>query len=304
MKLPIASIKKINKTWIVLGAALVIGVIAAFSARSFLSTQMAEMEARGKGQTVDVLVAKMELNKGSVLSSANLAVRPVPIEYAHSTALKPEEFTRIDGQVIGYKVNKGEMIFWSLMESKKVPTFSARLGAGQRAITVAVDEINSISGMLEPGDIIDLMFTADKEGKKTVIPLLQSIQVMATGQRSVDDPKTGERTSFATVTLNTTPLQAKNVIIARESGKLTALLRNPEDKQPIGNKTYDLTAMPELKSGVRGPAASGIPVLYGGSGARFSPEALKLGPYRGSAPTADTQLVRPPPGAARAPGTP
>lgn len=286
MKIKLPSIQKINKTWIILAVALGIGVIAALATRSYLSTQIEAIEARGKHETVEVVVAKTEIEKGTVLSTKNLAVRNIPIEYAHSAAVKPEDFERIDGQIIGYKIKAGEMMMWSLMESKKMPTFSARVAVGRRAITVAVDEINSISGMLEPGDLIDLMFTVEQNGKKVILPLLQSIQVMATGQRSADDPKSGERVQFATVTLNTTPEQAKNVIIARETGKLTALLRNPEDRQAIGSKSYDLSALRGAPGPVRHTSSytayPGVPVLYGGSGHLFPPEALRLGPDRKS----------------------
>lgn len=298
MKLTLPRMRKINKTWVVLGTALAIGLVAALATRSFLSTQMEAIEARAKQPTVEVLVAKSEIAKGSVLSSQNLALRRIPAEYAQSGAVTPADFGRIDGSVIVYKINSGEMIMWSQMESKRAPTFSARVAAGQRAITVMVDEINSISGMLEPGDRIDLMFTLDQDGKKVVFPLLQSLQVMATGQRSVDDAKSGERVQFATVTLNATPDQAKNIIIARETGKLTALLRNPDDQQPIGNKGYDLASLfgatRELPRVVHG---GGIPVLYGGSGGAFPPEALKLGRYRqaGSLPAPPPVIPAPDP---------
>ncbi|MES2161630.1 MAG: Flp pilus assembly protein CpaB [Pseudomonadota bacterium] len=281
MKLKIPDLSKVNKTWAVLGIALAIGLLAAVATRSFLSTQVAEIEARNQHQIVSVVVAKTELAQNTVLTNKNVAVRKIPVEYAHSGAVLPADFERIDGSAIAFQVKAGEMIMWSQMAGKRAPTFSARLDKGQRAITVVVDEINSISGMLEPGDLIDLMFTVDQNGKKVVLPLLQSMQVMATGQRSVDDPKSGERTQFATVTLDATPDQAKNIIIARETGKLTALLRNPEDKQAVGNKSYDLAALlgaqPEARPSNH---ARGIPVLYGGSGTKYPPEALHLGRYR------------------------
>jgi pilus assembly protein CpaB len=282
MKLPRIRLPQIKKSWLVLAIALGIGTLAALIARGFLTGQMAQMEARGKHQTINLVVAKDEIAKGSLLSSANLAVRPIPIEFAHSGAVKPEEFANIDGQVLAYRVKSGEMILWSQMESKKAPTFSARVGVGHRAITVAVDEINSISGMLEPGDLIDLIFTVEQNGKKVIFPLLQTIQVMATGQRSVDDPKNGGRLQFATVTLNVTPAQAQNVVMARETGKLTALLRNPDDKLAIGNARYDLAALFGTPSPNRRNRADGIPVLYGGGANKFSSEALNLERYRAS----------------------
>jgi len=180
------------------------------------------------------------------------------------------------------------MILWSLMEGKRTPTFSARVEAGRRAMTVPVDEISSISGMLEPGDTVDLMVTLDQRGRKLTFPLLQTVQVMATGQRVVDDPKTGDRRSYSTVTLDITPEQAQYVIVAREAGRITALLRNPQDKQPLADARSDVAQLLGLKDGA---AVSNterdlqVPVLYGGrGGAGLPPEGLRLGQYVSSDP--------------------
>jgi pilus assembly protein CpaB len=228
---------------------------------------MRAIQAGNQQRTVNLIVAKANLKRGDTLSSDNLALRPIPVEYAHSVAATPDQFDRLDGQVLGYPVKDGEMILWGMMETKKAPTFSSRVEIGRRAITVQVDEINSISGMLAPGDVIDLILSLDRSGVKISRPLLQGVRVMATGQRSVDDPVSGEKYRYATVTLDTTPAQAHQLIAAREAGKLTALLRNPLDHgQP------DLASLPGPGSGpARAPhgerSARTIPVLYGGSGA-------------------------------------
>lgn len=266
-----------GKTWVVLGIALAIGVLAALAARSYLTGEIQAIEARAKGKTAMVVVAKRDLGKGIKLSPENVAVREVPAEYAHSVAVSPDQFERISGQALAFSVKGGEMILWGLIEPQKLPTFSARVEAGHRAMTVAVDEINSISGMIEPGDTIDLIVSQDQQGKKITYPLLQSVLVMATGQRSVDDPKSGERRQYSTVTLETTPRQAQNVIAARETGRLTALLRNPTDKQQIEKSRTDLAAIPGGKSSVRSRfIRREVPVIYGGSLARLAPEALRL----------------------------
>lgn len=268
---------KPNKTWIMLGVALGIGLLTAVVAYTYLSNQMQAIEARARGATVPIVVAKVDLPKGARLSPQNVAVREIPRDFAHSGAVQPAQFDRLDGQVLAYPVKGGEMILWSLTEGKKIPTFSARIESGRRAMTVPVDEINSISGMLEPGDIIDLILTVDHNSRKATFPLLQSVQVMATGQRSVDDPKSGERRSYSTVTLDTTPEQAQRVIVAREAGKITALLRNPEDKQPMPNGRGDIGTLLGIQDDLA--ATDGeerhIPVLYGGK-SKFSEEELYL----------------------------
>lgn len=275
-----ASVKtrfKPNKTWIILGIALLIGCLAALAARSYLSTQIEAIEARGKGKTVKVIVARHNLKRGDKVTSNTVAVRDVPVDFAHSAAIAPESFDRVDGQPLAYPVRAGEMVLWSLLEGKKVPTFSARVENGRRAMTVAVDEINSISGLLEPGDLIDLLVTIDQRGRKITRPLLQNIEVMATGQRAIDGARDGERKHYSTVTINITPEQAQQMILARESARITALLRRPDDRNPIPGGNANMVAL--LNSAAAAPVApppdSGIPVLYGGS-AKMTPDSLRM----------------------------
>jgi len=272
---------KLSKTWVVLIVAVLIGGLAAFAASSFLSGRLADIEARSQGKTVNLVVAKRDLVKGDSLSSDNVAVRAIPADFAQSGAVLPEQFGSIEGEAIGFALKAGEMLMWSQMEGKKVPTFSARIESGRRAITVPVDEINSISGLLEPGDLIDLLVTVDQQGQKMTVPLLQGVQVMATGQRSVDDPKSGERRLYSTVTLNTDPLQAQNVVVAREAGRLTALLRNPQDAARLAGMQGDLSSLlgQRPQPAAQTTSLSQVPVLFGGTGGNIPPEGLYLGQY-------------------------
>ena len=274
-----------NKTWVALAMALAIGLGAAVIARSYLHRQMEAIEARGKSKTRPLIVAKRNLSKGDPISKETIAVRDVPHDYAHSLAIGPEEFSRIAGRALEHGMQHGDILLWNLLEGDKVPTFSARIEVGRRAITVHVDEINSISGLLEPGDAIDLMLTLDQKGRKTTFPLLQNVQVMATGQRSVDDPRSGERRQYSTVTLDTSKAQARSVIIAREAGKITALLRNPKDSEVVEEDSAAMAALLGLAGDVQsliqtaGAAQSpgrAVPVLYGGRRMDFKPEDLLL----------------------------
>jgi pilus assembly protein CpaB len=312
-----------NKTWIAFGMALAIGLGAALIARGYLHRQMEAIEARGKSGTQPLIVAKRPLRKGDPISRETIAVRDVPNDYAHSLAIGPEDFPRIAGRVLEHGMEHGDILLWSLLEGDKVPTFSARIEVGRRAITVHVDEINSISGLLEPGDAIDLMLTLDQKGRKATFPLLQNVQVMATGQRSVDDPASGERRQYSTVTLDTTQAQARSVIIAREAGKITALLRNPKDSGVVEGDSAALAALlgqaGDVQSLVQAAGAAqsserAIPVLYGGRRIDFKPEELMLrqdtahdadeGPLGAAATPTPGNPPAPASGPAPAPGRP
>jgi pilus assembly protein CpaB len=283
---------KLDRTWALLGVAICIGLIAAFAARSYLSGRVADIEAKTRAETTKIVVAKGDLPRGTRLSTDNLAVRDVPKAYAHSGAVLPEQFGRVDGQLLGHAIKSGEMLMWTQLESRKAPTFSARVEAGRRAVTVPVDEISSISGLLEPGDRVDLIVTLERGGQRQTVPVLQSVQVLATGQRSADDARSGERRMYTTVTLDTDPQQARNLILARESGRLTALLRNPGDAVPMAGVPADFAqwlqpgaaaparpaavpAMPVVAA-VAAPASRGVPVLYGGRPQSLTPDALAM----------------------------
>lgn len=257
---------RINKTWLVLGVAVVIGGGAALFANRYFSTQMEEIEARARGETIKLVVAKDNLPKGATLSADNLAVRSVPKEWAHSNAVTPAQFERIDNAVLAFPVQRGEALMWSQLEGEKVPTFSARLNSGQRAVTVPVDEISSISGLVEPGDKIDLLVTVSRDNRKLNFVLLQSVQVMATGSKVevTNDSKDGpSRRTFTTITIDVNPEQARQVFAAREIGKITAMLRAPGDASNVSASRDDAAALLGLIP-PPGKARRSVPVIYGG----------------------------------------
>lgn len=296
-----------RRTWIILVVALVLGGASAMLSLSYLNRQKAAIAAQANlesGQKVQMIVAKRPLGRGDAISAETVAAREIPVEYAHSLALKASDFDRIEGKLLAYPIKAGEMILPSLIQGGAA-TFSARVEPGRRAVTMQVDEISSISGLVEPGDLIDLLLTTSQGGRRSApVPVLLGVEVMATGQRVANDPRTGETRRYSTVTLNTTPEQARNVISAREMGKITALLRNPNDKPAGAVEEVDVSMLddgPAAPSAApRGrpapPPAPEVQVLYGGGG-KSSSQGKVMSNLSG-APAADA-----PPPAAAAPST-
>lgn len=226
----------INRNWLLLGGALALGGIAAYLSHNLITEriQTLEAEARAGRQMVKVVVAKQDLDRGAPLSADTLAVREVPSEYVHASALRPDQFDQFAGVRLGVSLRRGEPVLDLHMESKD-QVFSTTLAKGRRALTFEVDEVNSISGMLRPSDHIDLILTARAGANGNVdstMTLLSNVEVLATGQvvrkRSAQE---GERT-FSTVTLSLLPEDAQRVVVAKSAGKLTAVLRNPDDAVP------------------------------------------------------------------------
>lgn len=267
MKIP-----SMNRSWLLLAVALSVGGISAFGVKRFIDRQVEEVEARSKSKKmVEVLVPKADLPKGTVLSAEAIAVRQVPADWAHSNALGPAEFERIDGQRLAYPVAAGEMLMWSLLEGQRAPSFSAKLPSGRRAITVPVDEVSSISGLLQVGDHIDLMVSAKRDNKVFMFPLMQNVTVLATGSLAVApsdwDGREASKRSYATITLEASPEDARKVLVAREIGKLAAMLRAPDDQAITPSSRNDALGLLGLGGDKpEGEKEAGVPVLYGGHG--------------------------------------
>jgi pilus assembly protein CpaB len=264
-----------NKTWIVLGVALTVGLVAALVARSYLFKQMEEIEARGKTETGKVLAFKHSMNAGEVITLDDMGERSVPVDYIHSGSFQAHRAKEFVGRTIAINLRAGDPVIDAYLRDKKLPSFSTNVVKGKRAVTLPVDEISSISGLLEPEDTIDLLVTLTQKDKKVIVPFLQGVRVLATGQRVMNDPQTGIKKQYSTVTLDASTEESRNLIIARDMGKITALLRNPTDPLPATRSPVNLAALLVADK----PTAAndrGIPVIYGGGRLTEEETALAL----------------------------
>ncbi len=272
MKLNLPAKLKFNKSLAVPVIALVVGTAAALLANRYIKSTIADAIPRQVvGATVDAVVAKASLMKGTKLDNANLAVRKVPAEWMHSNAVTPSQFSQVKGLELVLPAKEGELLLWSQIEGKKAPTFSARLVEGRRALTVSVDEISSISGMVSPGDTIDLVAsTRGGSNRPVMVPVLQAVHVLATGTRVEQAPSEsgGTSRSFTTVTLDVTPQEARRIMAAREVGRITALLRAPGDRQNTMPGLIDARFELGLDAGLAKQDGSTVPVLAGGGDPR------------------------------------
>ena len=219
-----------KKATIVIALAIFAGLIAAWSAQQYISEKVDMLEEQARVETVPRVVAAYDLPEGTKIDAIHVAVREVPKEWVASGSILPDEFIQIEGQVVTASLKRGDQLLWANTAQLKNKPFSDKINPGRRAVTIPVDTINSVSGMLVPGDLIDLYVSFEYRRKPITAPLLQGVLVMATGQQSRpgQDPKdSGNR--YSTVTLDTAPEEAAKLVAARQAGTITALLRNPED---------------------------------------------------------------------------
>ncbi|HEX5684666.1 MAG TPA: Flp pilus assembly protein CpaB [Ideonella sp.] len=266
---------KINTNWLLLGVAIALGIGAVVLSNHVIQRRMAQLEeeANSGKQTVSVVVAKRDMQRGESISGETMAVREVPAEFVHADAIRPEQFASMERQRLAVPIKRGDVLLPVHSEGNGGQVFSATLKKGLRALTFEVDAVNSISGMLRPGDRIDLIYSArpvnaSSEDADVTAPLLSNVAILATDQSLTKrDDESGQERSFSTITLEVSPYDANRIIVAKESGRLTAVLRHPEDEAPNGTRA--LTAA-NLASHGDGRANLGPTIEYivggGGSG--------------------------------------
>lgn len=266
-----------HRNSLLLVVALALGGVAAFGARGYIATEIAAERERlqPRQDTIPIVVAKRAIDKGEVASAENMAVRDVPREYVASGTVTPDRFDGYAGSRLSVPMRAGEPLMHAMLEGADVSTFSAKVQAGIRALTIAVDEINSLSGMLQPGDRIDLMLSARLPAAGAGAPpqeitraLMQDLRVLATGRQVRPGGDERQSRAYTAITVEVTPEQAQRLVVAQRSGKLTAMLRNPGDRAPIAQAPLDVYGLLDLAParGEGGPAPRAPDLIIGGHG--------------------------------------
>ena len=228
------------------------GALAVLGARNYIGERLAIEKARlaPRPDMVEVVVARQELKRGEVASAQTMAVRSIPREYAPGGAITPARFDEVTGARLQVPMKPGEPLLQSALVAAESGAISTRLQPGVRAMTIAVDEVNSLSGMLQPGDRIDLLLTVrplpvqgqlQPEFTRTVI---QDVPVLATGrQRAPQAEDTPTSRSYTAITVEVDPERAQKLVVAQRSGKLTAVLRHPNDREAVVDKRLDVNTL-------------------------------------------------------------
>ena len=255
------------KYFFVLVISIALGVLGVYLRKRIIDHEITSFKASMEKTEVmsSVVVPSRNLMKGEIVSASDLAVRELPAEYVDSNSVSPNNYKTALGQKVTFNVDQGKPLLWAHLDGGSAKTFSGRIDDGKRAMTMRVDEINSISGFLRPKDNVDLLLTySDSDGTKTY-PFMQNLHVLATGSQTVVDSTNPESVSrFSTITVHVNPVDAKRITLAQERGKLTAVLRNPEDEIEMSSKPLDFSELLPVKEEVVVDQGPGIEFIVGG----------------------------------------
>ena len=130
------------------------------------------------------------------------------------------------------------------------------LATGTRAVSIGVDAKTGASGLISPGDLVDVILTQEfapgetPAGRRVVAEtVLSTVRVIAVDQQIAQGaptgssvPTVGSNRVASTVSLQVTPEQAARVVVAERLGRLTLVVRSIDGNQAVGQAATELEA--------------------------------------------------------------
>jgi len=212
---------------------LVFGTAAAVSVYFYLAHAKSEVYAGM--EMVEVVAASRSLQEGSVIDAGALKIERIPKKYVHRNAIRPQDRELIAGQAALNSIDKGQVLMWTdLGMTESQGGFSAIIREKERAISLPVDEVASVSGLIRPNDHVDIMgtFYSEAEKRASTVVILQNVTVLAAGRNY---GKAGGQGGYSNVTVSVTPSEAGLLVHATANGKVTLALRNPSNIESASN---------------------------------------------------------------------
>jgi Flp pilus assembly protein CpaB len=222
-----------------------------------------EARTRGVGPTMSVVVARQEIDAGTMITPAMVELRTLPQTAVGGDAIG--EIDQVTNRVARYPIARGEPIVGvRLVDPLGSRALSFQIPAGSRGFTIPVNQTRSPAALIAPGDFVDVIATVegplgdgnpppsagasslplpsfgDPRAPHGAITLLQNVQVLAV-QRSLvegvpyEPAARGVPPREATVnylTLAVSPEQAQLLALAVERARtITVALRSFGDTE-------------------------------------------------------------------------
>jgi pilus assembly protein CpaB len=238
---------------IVLLIALVAAGGTAMYARSWVASQQivqTVVAPAPKEDMHEVLVADSDLPAGAFVKPQHLRWQrwptdDVPASYVLKGVRSDQEMI---GAVVRKRIAAGEpFIDGAVVKPGERGFLAAVLEPGMRAVSVPINPTSANSGLIFPGDRVDLILTqslveSESEGgvRRVSETVLNDIRIIAMGTDTSDDPREGRANEKAkTATFEVTPRQAEEVALLTELGKISLSLRS------LAAGTPEVTALSE-----------------------------------------------------------
>jgi pilus assembly protein CpaB len=262
-----------RRTLILIAAALV-GAIAAYALFTYIGG--IEDEANENAERVEIFKIVQDIPKGTFGDEAFLQgfieKDVIAKEYRPSTAITNE--SQIDGLVAISDLAANQVVVTDQFvdQASSLSTFSSLLKNNEVAVTISIDQIRGVAGLLVPGDFVNLMVTVpsgtvDGEGGTTgeggevytqpARALYQKVQILAVGQtRKLEPGETADTNPDGTPAAAATSGLITFVVPA-EAAQQIASVEAASIYLTLVAKDYQPTALAPLDVGAALPGETG-----------------------------------------------
>lgn len=270
----------VRRTTLLIAVLLAIGT--GWLMLSYLSALKSQSQAAGVPRMV--IVAATEIPARAPIAAAMLAQASRP-----ASAVDPDAITdpkAIAGNLALITIPAGATITSSKIGRPANAALPVRLQPGMRAVSIQIDKVKGVSGLLQAGDRVDVIAVPQKTGTQPppASTILRAVRVLAIGdtlEYSSATPSPDESNS-TTITLEVTPTQADLLAMADVNTILRLALRSPREAanslpaealyfpQPqmatasaMRPQETSVTQAPAASSRVNVVSASSVPVIDG-----------------------------------------
>lgn len=233
------------KAVVPIAISLVIAVAGSFFLYNWVQKRTAPKEVvKIEADAVPVTVAAADLTWGTQIKPEMIKAVPYLKE-----SLPTGYFAKVDdlkGRVLiaPMKINNPITEYHLAPMDVKTGGVSAVLKEGKRAVSVKGDKVIGLSGLINPGNRVDVLVTIEDPQKKEdrTKLILENIMVLATGTQIQKNEK-GEPSPVDVYTLEVTPEEAERLSLAGAEGKIQLALRSVLDSETVLTKGVNVPQM-------------------------------------------------------------
>jgi pilus assembly protein CpaB len=256
-----------SRRTLILIAAVLVGAIAAYSLYTYVGG--IEDEANDNAERVEIFKIIQDIPKGTFGDEAfaqGLIERDVIAkEYRPATAITNP--AQIDGLVAISDLPANQVVVSNqfVSQAASLSTFSSLLKNNEVAISISIDNVRGVAGLLVPGDFVNMMVTGAPAADAAPAPagqgsadvftaptryLFQKVQILAIGQSRKLEPGETTATNPDGTPITTTssglltfalPALAAQQIASVQAGSFYLTLV-PKDYQPVPLPALDVNA--------------------------------------------------------------
>jgi pilus assembly protein CpaB len=231
---------------ITLIVAAVIAVATGLLTLNYVSSVSRSEAAQAEPQ-VRILVAKQDIPARVTIEVSMLKRIARPASQVEPGAVLDAH--KAIGQLSLVSLPAGSTITASRIGRPQSVALSVVLKRGMRAVSIGIDRVKAVAGLIQPGDRVDVIAVPPRAGDETpqgrtilfgALVLASGTQMESTSQPS---PQPGQQDSnLTTVTLAVTPAQADVLAAADINATLRLALRSPQD--PVGGASPARLVLP------------------------------------------------------------